>query len=824
MTSRSIHPLAKVAAIVLVSALVGFGAYRAVSADPAAPPPPEHHDPGEELGPTTYLPAVQGGASDTSQSDKDTLNTLYTLKVYVSTPGDIAALTSSEFDILEARGENYLLAQGTSKEIAQLRAKGYRVEIMNTLNPVPEGVAAMTYYGGYRTVAEHYAHLDSVASSYPGLVSVYDYGDSWRKINSLPNGHDLRVMCITNKSSSGGDCSLNLGNTKPRFLMVAAIHARELTTAEMAWRWIDYLVQNYNVDADVTTLLDHNELWVVPTLNPDGRQIVELGGNNPYTQRKNARDTGNCSYPPTSSSQDGVDLNRNASTDNYGGAGTSTAVCNLTYRGAGPASEPEQAAFETLAAQLFPDTKGPGRNDPAATNTKGSFLTLHTYSNLVLLPYGDATTGGYAPNDAALRSLAFRMSFYNNYRTGTGDEILYATTGTTDDWVYGKLGVPGFTFEIGPETGTCSGFTPAYTCQDGTFWPLNRPAFLYAAKNAREPYITPFGPTSSALSLSASSVTQGTNVTLNANLNDNAYGNASGSVGRPATQNIAAGEYYIDTPPWSGGTAVAMSASDGSFNTNNENVTASINTSSLSAGRHTLFVRGRDASNNWGAVSAIFLTVTVAGPTPTPTNTPTPGPTPTPTNTPLPTNTPTPGPSIVFSDNFETNLGWTANPGSTDTAVSGQWERGDPEGTTSGSRTLQLNTTFSGVNDLVTGRLAGSSAGAYDVDGGVTSIRSPNITLPGTGNLTLTLRYYLAHLSNATSADYLRVRIVGNTTTTVLETLGAASNRNGAWTASSNISLNAYAGQTIYILIECADAGSASLIEAGIDDVLIQQQ
>ena len=56
-------------------------------------------------------------------------------------------------------------------------------------------------------------------------------------------------------------------------------------------------------------------------------------------------------------------------------------------------------------------------------------------------------------------------------------------------------------------------------------------------------------------------------------------------------------------------------------------------------------MRGRDAGNSWGAVSAIFLSVTMAGPTPTPTNTPTVGPTPTPTNTPAPTNTPTTGPT-----------------------------------------------------------------------------------------------------------------------------------------------------------------------------------
>ena len=77
-----------------------------------------------------------------------------------------------------------------------------------------------------------------------------------------------------------------------------------------------------------------------------------------------------------------------------------------------------------------------------------------------------------------------------------------------------------------------------------------------------------------------------------------------------------------------------------------------------------------------------------------------------------------------------------------------------------------MGTTVSGSYDLVTGPLAGSSAGAYDIDGGVTSIRSPNIVLPSGKNLTLTLSYYMAHLNNSSSADYLRIKIVGTTTAT----------------------------------------------------------
>ncbi|HLN65037.1 MAG TPA: M14 family zinc carboxypeptidase [Symbiobacteriaceae bacterium] len=181
----------------------------------------------------------------------------------------------------------------------------------------------------------------------------------------------------------------------------------------------------------------------------------------------------------------------------------------------------------------------------------------------------------------------------------------------------------------------------------------------------------------------------------------------------------------------------------------------------------------------------------------------------------------TPG-TTVFSDDFETATGWTVNPSGTDTATLGMWERGDPADTNS-SGAKQLGTTTSGVNDLVTGRLAGAGAGDYDIDGGVTSVRSPAITLPSSGTLTLSFRYYLAHGSNASSADYLRVKIVGNTTQTVFEELAAADNDDAAW-ATANINISSFAGQTVTILIEAADTSTASLVEAAIDDVKVTAQ
>lgn len=179
-----------------------------------------------------------------------------------------------------------------------------------------------------------------------------------------------------------------------------------------------------------------------------------------------------------------------------------------------------------------------------------------------------------------------------------------------------------------------------------------------------------------------------------------------------------------------------------------------------------------------------------------------------------------PGGTTVYRDDFEAATGWAANPSGTDTATSGAWQRGDPAATTSGVA-IQLGASVSGSNDLVTGAAAGTSAGANDLDGGVSSIRSPEIALPTGGALTLSFSWYLAHLNNATGADYFRVRIVaGATTTTLFTQAGAATDRGASW-QSASVSLSGYAGQTVRLLVEAADAATASLVEAAVDDVVI---
>ena len=107
-------------------------------------------------------------------------------------------------------------------------------------------------------------------------------------------------------------------------------------------------------------------------------------------------------------------------------------------------------------------------------------------------------------------------------------------------------------------------------------------------------------------------------------------------------------------------------------------------------------------------------------------------------------------------DDLEINRGWTRDPRDNDTASSGLWAITNPAATKAHGR-KQLGDAVSGSGALVTGAAAGKRAGANDVDGGVTSIRSRQIRLPDDpANFgRLTFWYVFAH-----SADLDRRRLL----------------------------------------------------------------
>jgi hypothetical protein len=137
---------------------------------------------------------------------------------------------------------------------------------------------------------------------------------------------------------------------------------------------------------------------------------------------------------------------------------------------------------------------------------------------------------------------------------------------------------------------------------------------------------------------------------------------------------------------------------------------------------------------------------------------------------------------------------------------------------------MQSGTCAGGANCLVTGLAAGASVGENDIDNGTTSVQSPAIALPSTGTLTLSFSYYLAHLNNSSSADFFRVSIVGSGgTSQVFQESGAATTDAASFTTQS-VNISSFAGQTIRILIQAADASTGSLVEAAVDNVTITQQ
>lgn len=486
--------------------------------------------------------------------------------------------------------EGYLVAEVTQDEYERLLRAGFRLQVDERLTallhrppvPLPGQLSGIPGYPCYRTVEETIAAVESLAATYPHLATVADIGDSWEKATPGGSpGYDLIALTLTNK-----DITL----PKPRILILSALHAREYATAELNLRFAEHLVHSYGSDPDVTWLLDYHELHLVFHANPDGRKLAETG----LLWRKNTDNDDGCADKRLW----GTDLNRNFSFYWNCCNGSSGNPCAETYRGPAPASEPETQAIEAYLRAHFPALRGDALKAPAPLTTSGIFLDLHSYGGLVLWPWG--FTYSQPPNSAALQTLGRKLAYFNSYEPKQA-VTLYPTDGAAEDFAYGELGLAAYVVELGTEFfQDCAAF-------ENTVLPANLPALLYAAKAARYPYLIPSGPDVLALSLSPEVAPPGTSVLIKATVDDTRYNH---SFGAEPTQNIATAEYYVDLPPWVTTTitsAYAMTATDGAFDEKVEQVEAVLDTGGLSPGRHTIFVRGQDASGNWGAFSAAFL-------------------------------------------------------------------------------------------------------------------------------------------------------------------------------------------------------------------------
>lgn len=552
------------------------------------------------------------------------------VRVAISPTEDLTPL-ARDYDVWEVhRAEGYILVATDLDGIQALRVSGRTatvdwastVRMRESSSRITQGRTAaqeldaggssasrgIPGYTCYRTVDETWADLAALSTTWPTLARWVDIGDSWEKSSSGGTaGNDLFALEITNRAITG--------TVKFPFVVMAAIHARELTTAEAATRFAERLVKSYGVDPDVTWLLDYGAIYVIPYANPDGRRYAEAGA----LWRKNTHDDGLCGPAGNLSSDYGIDLNRNASqfwnaceVEGTGTTCSSDYSCSETFRGLSPASEPETQAIEGYIRSVMPDQRGDGLADRAPITTTGLFISLHSYGQLVLWPWG--WTGDAAPNGDELETLGRKFTSILSYAgCAAGSSCLYRTDGTTDDWAYGQLGVASYTFELGNWFfEDCGDF-------ESTIITDTLDALEYAALASRQPYVTPAGPDVLSVALDRSMLQNGVPFTLASTLG--AVG-ATGAIAPddPGAAGLAAGDiatatWWLDTPPWLADSLThtvvsgALLPADGEFDSPEETVSAVITPTGWTLGRHILFVQGMTENGTPGMTRAVFADV-----------------------------------------------------------------------------------------------------------------------------------------------------------------------------------------------------------------------
>jgi PKD repeat protein len=494
--------------------------------------------------------------------------------------------------------QGFLVVDVTRAGYDRLVKAGFRVEVDEELTDQlsrPRSLLAGQTSGipgfpCYRTVEETFLSAEAIVTHHPDLAAWIDVGDSWEKTQDPGGGHDLSVLRLTNPARPG---------PKSKLFVLTSLHGREYTPAELVTRFAEFLVDSYDSDADVTWLLDYAEVHLLLQANPDGRRKAEAG----LSWRKNT----NTSYCTSSPNLRGADLNRNFEFEWNCCGGSSSVECETTYRGPSAASEPETQAIQQYFRDHFPRQRPAPLSSSAPVTATGVFLDIHSHGELVLWPWGFDEP---VPNHGGLQTLGRKLAYFNGYVAKQASE-LYRTDGTAIDFGYGELGLATFTFEVG------NSFFQDCATFESAILPDNLLALIHAAKVSRTPYLTPAGPESVDVVVSAPIVFGGDRVTLTATIDDARYSNAYGT---EPSQAISATEYYIDVPPWATSPAplsIPMAAVDHVFDEVMEPVEATVDTASLGAGRHIIFVRGQDRDANWGPFTAVFLHVLDSAVSPT---------------------------------------------------------------------------------------------------------------------------------------------------------------------------------------------------------------
>ncbi|XP_075199639.1 carboxypeptidase A1-like [Anomaloglossus baeobatrachus] len=274
-------------------------------------------------------------------------------------------------------------------------------------------------YSTYHTIEEIYSWIDSLVMEYPQLVTKIDIGQS-------SEGRPIYAL----KFSTGGN--------KPAIWIDTGIHSREwITQATGVWT-AKKIASSYGVKSSLTDFLGHFDIFLEIVTNPDGYAYTH--STNRMWRKTRSINVG--------SSCIGVDPNRNWNAG-FGGPGSSSNPCDETYHGAHPHSEPEVNAVVDFIL--------------AHGNVK-AMLTIHSYSQMLLFPYGYTTN--LAPDHEELMELAEKMAVAlaslhgTRYTYGTTIATIYRADGTTTDWAYNNGIKYSYTFEL-RDTGKYGFLLPA---------------------------------------------------------------------------------------------------------------------------------------------------------------------------------------------------------------------------------------------------------------------------------------------------------------------------------------------------------------------------
>lgn len=345
------------------------------------------------------------------------------------------AVAGSGVDVLGVR-DAAMTVVASPEQADSLRAGGFSLDQVGDFDAMlaersggqPSTSTANEFPAGdedYHTYAEMSAELQATARDHADLAKVSSVGQSYE-------GRELHLIKISDNVATD--------ENEPEVLFTCNQHAREHLTTEMCLHIVQRFTDEYATDPAVKELVDSREILVVPSVNPDGSEY-DISGGQYHGWRKNREG-------------EGTDLNRNWGYKWGCCGGSSGWPGSQTYRGPSAFSAPETAALADFVNSRVVD----GRQQITA------HLDFHTYSELVLWPYGyteDDTAPGMTQEEARrFQDIGRQMARTNGY-TPQQSSDLYVTDGSVNDWMWAEHDILSFTFEMYPSSGGgIDGFYP----------------------------------------------------------------------------------------------------------------------------------------------------------------------------------------------------------------------------------------------------------------------------------------------------------------------------------------------------------------------------